>query len=76
MQFMANGSEMCVSWDFGMQQWTSDGCNTSVGQGGIITCRCNHLTNFAVLVVGILLGYYHIHVEIIEWLIDFIVPWT
>ena len=60
---MAVGSEMCVSWDFGMQQWTTDGCNTSVGQGGIITCRCNHLTNFAVLVVSIcivfLLGYYH-----------------
>ena len=34
-----------------MEQWTTDGCNTSVGQGGIITCRCNHLTNFAILVV-------------------------
>lgn len=52
MQFMAAGSEMCVSWDFDTQQWTADGCSTSVGQGGgIITCRCNHLTNFAVLVV-------------------------
>ena len=48
---MAAGSEMCVSWNFGVQQWTSDGCNTSVGQGGIVTCHCNHLTNFAVLVV-------------------------
>jgi hypothetical protein len=51
VQFMVSGSEMCVSWDFGVQQWTPDGCSTSVGQGGIVTCRCNHLTNFAVLVV-------------------------
>ena len=48
---MASGSETCVSWDFNIQNWTTTGCNTSVGLGGIITCRCNHLTNFAVLVV-------------------------
>ena len=42
---------MCVSWDFNLQDWTPQGCNTSVGRGGIITCHCNHLTNFAVLVV-------------------------
>lgn len=48
---MANGSESCVSWNFQLQQWMNDGCITSVGLGGIITCRCNHLTNFAVLVV-------------------------
>jgi hypothetical protein len=66
---MAPGSEMCVSWDFGMQQWTTDGCNTSVGQGGVITCRCNHLTNFAVLVV--IIYYFRLlplleHIEITE----------
>ena len=50
-QFTAPGSEKCASWDFGLQKWTSRGCNTSTGQDGIVLCHCNHLTNFAILVV-------------------------
>ena len=42
---------MCVSWDFTLQDWITDGCTTLVGEDGIVTCNCNHLTNFAVLVV-------------------------
>eukprot|EP00117_Sycon_ciliatum_P042503 scpid2178/ scgid30914/ MAM and LDL-receptor class A domain-containing protein C10orf112 len=47
----------CVSWDFkladGIGGWTEDGCevleiSTSRNQ---TTCRCNHLTHFAVLLV-------------------------
>lgn len=45
-----SGSETCVSWDFDLQDWTLRGCNTTVGQDGVV-CHCNHLTNFAVLVV-------------------------
>ena len=51
IRYTAVGSEMCVSWDFDTQRWTANGCSTSVGQDGIVTCHCNHLTNFAVLVV-------------------------
>ena len=37
-----------------MQNWTSEGCVTVVGEKGIVSCSCNHLTNFAVLVVSAL----------------------
>ena len=47
-----SGSEKCVSWDFSLQDWTRKGCRTSVSQSGTVTCTCNHLTNFAVLVVS------------------------
>ena len=56
LQFPIPDSEVCVSWDFLLQNWTPQGCNTIVGEGGIVTCSCNHLTNFAVLVVR---GYSH-----------------
>ena len=39
----------------GRGNWSTFGCNlTSVeeeGETGIATCSCNHLTNFAILVV-------------------------
>ena len=42
---------MCVTWDFNLNAWTPQGCTTSVGKNGVVICSCNHLTNFAVLVV-------------------------
>lgn len=52
-QFIASGSEKCVSWDFNLQTWTSRGCMTDAGRNdGTVLCHCNHLTNFAVLVVS------------------------
>ena len=42
---------MCVSWDFTLRDWTTEGCTTIFGEDGVVTCNCNHLTNFAVLVV-------------------------
>ena len=52
IQYVASGTEQCVSWDFNTQDWTPSGCTTIVGEDGIVTCSCNHLTNFAVLVVS------------------------
>ena len=52
IQFIAPGSERCVSWDFDLQDWTPQGCTTSVGQNGTVTCHCSHFTNFAILVVS------------------------
>ena len=51
LQFKADGSETCVSWDFSLRDWTEKGCTAKVSEDGIITCTCNHLTNFAVLMV-------------------------
>ena len=42
----------CVSWDFDLVDWTISGCTTEVDQNGTVTCSCNHLTNFAALVVS------------------------
>ena len=35
-------------------EWTTDGCMTDLAEvnEGLVTCYCNHLTNFAVLVVS------------------------
>jgi hypothetical protein len=45
---------MCASWNFTLQNWTTEGCTIDVTQleEGIVTCECNHLTNFAILVVS------------------------
>ena len=57
MQTMLFGSERCVSWDFeangGEGNWTTEGCETIGLVDGVVTCQCNHLTNFAILVVSI-----------------------
>ena len=42
---------MCVTWNFTRLDWITEGCTTIVGEERVITCECNHLTNFAVLVV-------------------------
>lgn len=51
LKFTAPGSERCVYWDFGTLNWTTSGCSKAIAEDGIIICHCNHLTNFAVLVV-------------------------
>ena len=55
---MSFGSERCVSWDFnadgGRGNWTSEGCETISLVDGVATCECNHLTNFAILVVSMM----------------------
>ena len=35
-------------------EWTTEGCETAEVNGDAVTCHCNHLTNFAILVVSIL----------------------
>ena len=50
-------SIQCVFWDVnasnGLGDWSEDGCqhNATLSDGRVV-CRCNHLTNFGVLVVG------------------------
>ncbi|XP_030847138.1 adhesion G-protein coupled receptor G6-like [Strongylocentrotus purpuratus] len=40
----------CVSYDFDNNQWSTRGCEkTSNGSIDRITCECNHLTNFGIL---------------------------
>ena len=47
---------MCVSYDFNDADgnWTTKGCMLmSVdNKDGVVTCQCDHLTNFGVLVVS------------------------
>lgn len=54
--FVKSGSETCVSWNFeagdGYGNWTSEGCVTVNVSNDVVTCQCNHLTNFAILVVS------------------------
>ena len=51
-QSIYSGTERCVSWDFDLQNWTTQGCMTSSGSDGVVLCHCNHLTNFAVIMVS------------------------
>lgn len=45
----------CVFWDFklndGVGDWSDDGCTYKGTKNGMVTCHCNHLTNFAILMV-------------------------
>ena len=45
----------CAYWDFSLQNgygdWSSEGCSYIGRRNGKIICHCNHLTNFAVLLV-------------------------
>ena len=34
-------------------EWTTEGCETTEVNESVVICNCNHLTNFAVLVVSI-----------------------
>ena len=57
MQLIRDGSQVCVSWDFSAAgnrgNWTTEGCaRIAVTEDGMVTCRCDHLTNFAVLIVS------------------------
>ncbi|NWS72101.1 AGRG7 protein, partial [Crotophaga sulcirostris] len=37
----------CVFWDYGVNDWSTAGC--AKGRDELLRCRCNHTTNFAVL---------------------------
>ena len=52
---------MCGSRDFTFQDTITDGCTTLIGEDRVVMCRCDRLTNFAVLVVMsyILIVVYH-----------------
>uniref|UniRef100_A0AAY4BIQ2 Adhesion G protein-coupled receptor G7 n=1 Tax=Denticeps clupeoides TaxID=299321 RepID=A0AAY4BIQ2_9TELE len=39
----------CVSWDFTLKDWSNKGCFKVLSKSGSLLCRCNHTTNFAVL---------------------------
>ena len=34
-------------------EWRTEGCVTAEKDGSVVTCNCNHLTNFAILVVSV-----------------------
>ena len=34
-------------------EWRTEGCVTAEVNGSVVTCNCNHLTNFAILVVSV-----------------------
>ena len=56
MQVIHTGSEVCVAWNFSADEyrgnWSTKGCKKVAITNGIVTCHCNHLTNFAVLIVS------------------------
>ncbi|KAL2805181.1 adhesion G-protein coupled receptor G7 isoform 2 precursor [Daubentonia madagascariensis] len=42
-------SYACVYWNFSTKDWDTYGCHKDKGPDGFLHCRCNHTTNFAVL---------------------------
>ena len=43
----------CSFWDFGLGNWSQDGCKFErVLKDGRVVCNCDHLTNFAMLMVS------------------------
>lgn len=48
------GSYLSILYTDGFGNWTDRGCNTTLNRdSGTVTCQCNHLTNFAALVVSL-----------------------
>ena len=49
-------SASCVYWDFqalgALGNWSAEGCTVVMHRRSQILCECNHLTNFALLVVS------------------------
>ena len=43
---------LCLLFIGGYGDWSSDGCNTSSDSGLQVICNCDHLTNFAILLVN------------------------
>ena len=44
---------LCSYWDFNINNWSQEGCTfEGVLLNGKILCKCNHLTNFAMLMVS------------------------
>ncbi|XP_078619897.1 adhesion G-protein coupled receptor G6-like isoform X2 [Branchiostoma floridae x Branchiostoma japonicum] len=48
-RLITTGTPVCVFWDTSINDWSREGCQLASDQNDIITCECNHLTNFAVL---------------------------
>ena len=44
---IANSVALCLLHN---TEWTTEGCVTAEVNGDVVTCNCNHLTNFAILV--------------------------
>ena len=42
----------CVFWDYSLNDWSTKGCSKVSLPTGSLQCRCNHTTNFAVLMVS------------------------
>lgn len=40
----------CVYWNHDTQFWSSDGCILNKSDADTVSCLCDHLTNFAVIV--------------------------
>lgn len=53
--------EFCILPLVSMGGWSTEGCTTIVNPTGIVTCLCDHLTNFALQIVS----YYFLKVLII-----------
>ena len=48
-------SSFCGFWNFAEASWSDEGCSfQGVQEDGRIVCHCNHLTNFAMLMVCLL----------------------
>ncbi|XP_030845677.1 cell wall protein DAN4-like, partial [Strongylocentrotus purpuratus] len=46
----AEVSQRCVYWDIDLGEWSDEGCRTEkMALEGMVSCRCSHLTSFAVL---------------------------
>jgi len=45
-------NQTCVFWNFSTSSWSTDGCSL-VASSVPPQCLCDHLTNFAVLIVSV-----------------------
>ena len=54
-------STLCSYWNFHLGNWSQEGCSfQGVLRDGRVLCNCDHLTNFAILMVSLFFwGFFH-----------------
>ncbi|XP_047142311.1 uncharacterized protein LOC105845287 isoform X1 [Hydra vulgaris] len=72
MTFSSNsnnsGTRVCGFYKTQEKVWSTEGCNTTSNSSSIISCQCNHLTNFALILDVDQSGNNPLSLQIITWI--------
>ncbi|XP_047126662.1 adhesion G-protein coupled receptor G4 isoform X1 [Hydra vulgaris] len=62
------GSDSCAFWNINQGTWSTKGCTKVSSENNVVTCSCNHLTNFALLLDVSQDAYNPVGLEYVTWI--------